>query len=69
MVSETSGLPQHVRDNDDGSRLFQLPKLGLDSLSGCWIKRRCGLITEQHIRLYGESPCQAEPLLLPGGKP
>ena len=67
MVCKAARLTQKMGYDDDGHLLFQCHQLSFDSLGCNWIEGRRRFVTQKHFRLNGESPRQAQTLLLTRG--
>src|ERR1041385_3421301 len=64
IVGNPRGLLHVVCHNDNGEIFFQIQNQFLDPSCRNWVKSRGGLVHENDVRLDGDCPGDAEPLLL-----
>src|SRR5687767_1976555 len=68
VVRHPRRLLHVVRDDHDRVAVLQLEHQLLDPGGGDRVERRARLVHEQDVRLHGDCPRDAQPLLLPAGK-
>jgi hypothetical protein len=61
-------LLHRVGDDDDGVVLTQFVDQFLDLGGGDGVKRRTGLVHQDHFGIHGNGPGDAQPLLLAAGQ-
>jgi len=68
VVGDAAGLPQDMGHDHDGVILLQLHEPFLDVLARLGIEGRGRLVAQDDLRPDGQSPGQAQPLLLADGE-